>query len=171
MTYQQTQVIQVILNQTNSKLYGRRKNACLAMGKARGYIKWPQFVTSLLLGSKMALTSLPMVQTLFLFDHRLSKQEISMARLMAKPICVIPARMDSSRFPGKSLEPMLNMPLCFTCMNDVDFTEFEEVLVATCDEVIRQAVIAHGGTCVMTQNTLKGALTGLRNVYNYILRI
>ena len=33
------------------------------------------------------------------------------------------------------------------------YTEFEEVLVATCDEVIRQAVIAHGGTCVMTQNT------------------
>lgn len=70
------------------------------------------------------------------------------------PICVIPARMGSSRFPGKSLEPLLGHPLVLhvydrCCLYD----QFSEVIVATCDQMIEDQVIAHGGVSVMTSDS------------------
>ena len=57
---------------------------------------------------------------------------------MNRTVCIIPARMDSSRFPGKPLANLLGMPLvlhvwhrCLLC------TAFERVVVATCDDEIR----------------------------------
>jgi 3-deoxy-manno-octulosonate cytidylyltransferase (CMP-KDO synthetase) len=73
---------------------------------------------------------------------------------MNRAVCIIPARMGSSRFPGKPLENLLGLPLILhiyeRCMM---YDGFDRVVVATCDEVIHQAVIAHGGESVMTSNT------------------
>jgi 3-deoxy-manno-octulosonate cytidylyltransferase (CMP-KDO synthetase) len=71
-----------------------------------------------------------------------------------KAICVIPARMGSSRFPGKPLKPLLGMPLIqhvyFRCRQ---YDGFDRVVVATCDEEIAQSIHSAGGEAVMTADT------------------
>jgi 3-deoxy-manno-octulosonate cytidylyltransferase (CMP-KDO synthetase) len=71
-----------------------------------------------------------------------------------KPICIIPARMGSSRFPGKSLEPLLGLPLVLHVYERcLLYKDFSDVFVATCDTEIMEAVKAHGGKAVMTADT------------------
>jgi 3-deoxy-manno-octulosonate cytidylyltransferase (CMP-KDO synthetase) len=66
-------------------------------------------------------------------------------------IGIIPARMDSSRFPGKPMEkihgiPMIGHVYFRSKMADV----FNEVYVATCDEEILDYITSIGGKAVMT---------------------
>lgn len=73
---------------------------------------------------------------------------------MNKPICIIPARMGSSRFPGKSLAPLLDFPLVLHVYERCKLYDgFAEVIVATCDEEIEEAVVSHGGISVMTSSS------------------
>lgn len=73
---------------------------------------------------------------------------------MSGPICIIPARMASSRYPGKSLEPLLGLPLVFHVYERCRlFDGFFDVLIATCDDEIMAAAEAHGAPAVMTANT------------------
>ena len=73
---------------------------------------------------------------------------------MTKPVCVIPARMGSSRYPGKPLEPMLGLPLVLHVYERCRlYVGFSEVLIATCDEEIMSAAEGHGAPAVMTANT------------------
>ena len=70
-----------------------------------------------------------------------------------RAICVIPARMASSRFPGKPLAPMLGMPLVLHVWHRCRlFDGFERVVVATCDTEIARAVEAAGAEAVMTSD-------------------
>ncbi|MBU4185459.1 MAG: 3-deoxy-manno-octulosonate cytidylyltransferase [Proteobacteria bacterium] len=69
-------------------------------------------------------------------------------------VAVIPARMGSSRFPGKPLAMILNLPMIEhvrrrVCLSDV----IDDVYVATCDQEIFDVVIRFGGKTVMTKNT------------------
>ncbi len=71
-----------------------------------------------------------------------------------KIVTIIPARMGSSRFPGKPLKKILGLPMiehvrrrAFLC--DV----VDEVYVATCDQEIIDVVSQYGGKAVMTANT------------------
>ena len=71
-----------------------------------------------------------------------------------KLVCVIPARMGSSRYPGKPLAPLLGLPLVLHVLDRCRLYEtFDEVVVATCDTEILEAVEAHGGRAVMTADT------------------
>ena len=73
---------------------------------------------------------------------------------MNRSVCVIPARMGSSRFPGKPLEKMLGLPMILHIHDRCRLYDgFERVVVATCDQVIHDAVSAHGGEAVMTADT------------------
>ncbi len=74
-------------------------------------------------------------------------------------ICVIPARMASGRFPGKPLKPLLGLALvlhvyqrCRLCPG------LDRIVVATCDEEIRQAVEDHGAEAVMTSPAHPGCV-------------
>jgi 3-deoxy-manno-octulosonate cytidylyltransferase (CMP-KDO synthetase) len=70
-----------------------------------------------------------------------------------RAICVIPARMASSRFPGKPLAPLLGMPLVLHVWHRCRlFDGFERVVVATCDVEIARAVEAAGAEAVMTSD-------------------
>lgn len=63
----------------------------------------------------------------------------------------IPARMGSSRFPGKPLAPILGRPMIEHVYYRTALCPMvDEVFVATCDEEIREAVERFGGKVIMT---------------------
>jgi 3-deoxy-manno-octulosonate cytidylyltransferase (CMP-KDO synthetase) len=69
-------------------------------------------------------------------------------------ICVIPARLGSSRYPGKPLAALLGIPLVLHVWHRCCLSrEFERVVVATCDAEIADAVTAAGGEAVMTSRS------------------
>src|SRR5690349_22396981 len=64
---------------------------------------------------------------------------------------VVPARMGSTRFPGKPLAPLLGRPMIEHVVRRVAMcARLDAVHVATCDAAIRDAVIAFGGSAIMT---------------------
>lgn len=74
-----------------------------------------------------------------------------MSKAVAKIIAVIPARMGSSRFPGKPLAYILGRPMIEHVVRRAGMCErLEAVYVATCDEEIRAAVEGFGGNVLMT---------------------
>lgn len=65
--------------------------------------------------------------------------------------CIIPARMSSSRFPGKPLHKILGKELILhVCEIAAECRNIEQVIVTTEDEEIRDLVTYHGFGCVMT---------------------
>jgi len=67
---------------------------------------------------------------------------------------VIPARMASSRYPGKPLVPILGLPLVEHVRRRALLAQgVDLVAVATCDEPIKATVEASGGCAVMTKDT------------------
>jgi 3-deoxy-manno-octulosonate cytidylyltransferase (CMP-KDO synthetase) len=68
-----------------------------------------------------------------------------------KIVAVIPARMGSTRFPGKPLAPILGRPMIeHVYRRTAMCTSLDDVFVATCDQEIMDAVNAFGGTPFMT---------------------
>lgn len=67
---------------------------------------------------------------------------------------IIPARMGSSRFPGKPLAKILDLPMIEHVRRRVSFCDLvDDVYVATCDEEVREAVESYGGRVIMTAAT------------------
>lgn len=66
---------------------------------------------------------------------------------------VIPARMASSRYPGKPLEKILGLPLVEHVRRRSLLAGNHLVVVATCDTSIKEAIEAFGGQAVMTKDT------------------
>ncbi len=70
---------------------------------------------------------------------------------MAQVIAVIPARHAASRFPGKPLALLLGKPMVEHVVRRCEEAGcFDEVVVATDDERIAQAVRSFGGRAVLT---------------------
>jgi 3-deoxy-manno-octulosonate cytidylyltransferase (CMP-KDO synthetase) len=68
-----------------------------------------------------------------------------------KVVAVVPARMGSSRFPGKPLAPLLGRPMVEHVVRRAAMCDLlDAVYVATCDEEIRAAVEGFGGDVLMT---------------------
>jgi 3-deoxy-manno-octulosonate cytidylyltransferase (CMP-KDO synthetase) len=68
-----------------------------------------------------------------------------------KIVGVIPARMASTRFPGKPLAPILGIPMIeHVVRRSAMSRSLEEVFVATCDEEIARVVKDFGGEVIMT---------------------
>lgn len=71
-----------------------------------------------------------------------------------KVIVVVPARMASSRYPGKPLAKILGLPMIEHVRRRALLAEgVDDVVVATCDEEIADVVHAAGGKAVMTADT------------------
>ncbi len=71
-----------------------------------------------------------------------------------KVVAVIPARMASTRFPGKPLADILGLPMIEHVRRRVALSPvIREVVVATCDREIFQVVAANGGQAIMTAPT------------------
>ncbi len=68
-------------------------------------------------------------------------------------ISIIPARMGSSRFPGKPMKDILGMPMIGHVYKRVKMSKtLSEVYVATCDSEIYDYIDSIGGKAVMTSN-------------------
>jgi 3-deoxy-manno-octulosonate cytidylyltransferase (CMP-KDO synthetase) len=73
---------------------------------------------------------------------------------LAKCIAVVPARMASTRFPGKPLVEIAGLPMIEHVRRRALLADgIDEVVVATCDTEIADAVKAAGGMAVMTADT------------------
>jgi len=73
---------------------------------------------------------------------------------MTRTVCIIPARMGSSRFPGKPLEKLLGLEMILHIHDRCRLYDgFERVIVATCDVDIKDAVEVHGGEVMMTADS------------------
>ena len=71
-----------------------------------------------------------------------------------KVVAVLPARMGSSRYPGKPLTPIFGIPMIEHVRRRVEAMRFiDEVYVATCDKEIRDVVEAAGGRVIMTKDS------------------
>ena len=66
-------------------------------------------------------------------------------------LAILPARMGSSRFPGKPLHNICGIPMIGHCYLRAKMaTQIDDVYVATCDKEIFDYVEQIGGKCVMT---------------------
>jgi 3-deoxy-manno-octulosonate cytidylyltransferase (CMP-KDO synthetase) len=71
-----------------------------------------------------------------------------------KVAAVIPARMAASRFPGKPLAKILDLPMIEHVRRRALLCDvLDQVYVATCDQSIMDVVTAAGGQAVMTRDT------------------
>ncbi len=71
-----------------------------------------------------------------------------------KTIAIIPARMSSSRFPGKPMVDILGMPMIGHVYKRVKMSKtLDEVYIATCDKEIYDYAQTIGAKAVMTKNT------------------
>lgn len=68
---------------------------------------------------------------------------------------VIPARFGSSRFPGKPLAPLMGKPLIQHVYERVRAAGIDQVLVATDDDRIGEAVKKFGGTAVLSHEPFR----------------
>jgi 3-deoxy-manno-octulosonate cytidylyltransferase (CMP-KDO synthetase) len=68
-------------------------------------------------------------------------------------VVLIPARYNSTRFPGKLLAPLKGMPLIqHAYMNSSKSLLSSDVIVATDNKEIHEQVLSFGGKCVMTSS-------------------
>ena len=66
-------------------------------------------------------------------------------------VAVIPARMASSRFPGKPMAKIHGMPMIGHCYCRVRLCEeLDDTYVATCDQEIFDYIASIGGKAIMT---------------------
>jgi len=66
-------------------------------------------------------------------------------------VAVIPARMASSRFPGKPIAPLHRLPMIEHVFRRVKLcSQLDEVYIATCDDEIRDVAEGFGARVIMT---------------------
>lgn len=70
------------------------------------------------------------------------------------PIVVIPARMDSTRLPGKPLADIAGLPMIVHVLRRAEAAGIGPVAVACAEEAIAESVRAAGGTAVLTDPRL-----------------
>jgi 3-deoxy-manno-octulosonate cytidylyltransferase (CMP-KDO synthetase) len=70
-----------------------------------------------------------------------------------KILAIIPARMASSRFPGKPMMPILGKPMIGHVYEKVSKSLFlNKVAVATCDQEIKEYIESIGGQAIITSD-------------------
>jgi 3-deoxy-manno-octulosonate cytidylyltransferase (CMP-KDO synthetase) len=70
----------------------------------------------------------------------------------ANTLVLIPARMASTRLPGKPLKDIAGLPMIVQVVRRAEAARAGRVVVATDSEAIRDAVASHGGEAVMTRS-------------------
>ena len=77
-----------------------------------------------------------------------------MERNEMKIVAIIPARMNATRFPGKPIKNILNLPMIEHVRRRVLLCKrLAGVYVATCDDAIKEVVESSGGNVIMTSDS------------------
>ncbi|AYR08265.1 3-deoxy-D-manno-octulosonate cytidylyltransferase [Leptospira borgpetersenii serovar Hardjo-bovis str. Sponselee] len=86
-----------------------------------------------------------------------------------KTIAVLPARMASSRFPDKPLVKISGLEMIEHVRRRVEMSSsVDKVVVATCDEIIKQRIESFGGKAVMTSDVHRGCIDRVAEAALYI---
>lgn len=86
-----------------------------------------------------------------------------------KIVGIIPARMESSRFPGKPLADILGMPMIGHIYHRCKMSNIlDDVYVATCNTEIYDYIESLGGKVIMTANTHERASDRAAEALNII---
>lgn len=86
-----------------------------------------------------------------------------------KIVVVIPARYQSSRFPGKPLADICGKPMIWWVYNNVSKSnKFNEVVVATDDNRIEKVCLEYGINCIMTSSHHENHISRVWEVSNKI---
>jgi len=73
---------------------------------------------------------------------------------MKNIIAIIPARIDSSRFPGKPMAPINGIPMIGHCYYRTKMcNDLSDTYVATCDKEIHDYIQSIGGKSIMTSDS------------------
>lgn len=98
--------------------------------------------------------------------------------MSSNTIILIPARMASSRLPGKPLADINGLPMIVHVVTRALESKVGDVYVACCEREVYEAVRAHGGKAMMTDpNHVSGTdriyevLTALKQDYEYIINV
>lgn len=84
-------------------------------------------------------------------------------------IGIIPARMASSRFPGKPMKNIFGMPMIGHCLKRSLMSKtLSEVYVATCDKEIFDYVISIDGKAILTSETHERASDRVAEALNIV---
>ena len=85
-----------------------------------------------------------------------------------KKVIVIPARLDSSRLPGKPLRKILGIPLVEHIYRRCSLSSINDIYIATPDIEIKHTVEEFGGKTIMTSPKHKRACDRIAEACNYI---
>ena len=85
-------------------------------------------------------------------------------------IIIIPARLQAVRFPNKPLADINGKPMIVRVMEQAQKANIGEVVVACGDVEIYDAVVAHGGNAVMTDNDLPSGSDRIYQAYEKLGR-
>lgn len=92
-----------------------------------------------------------------------------MSRELVRVVAVIPARMRSSRFPGKALLEVRGLPMVEHVRRRALLSQaFSDVVVATCDQEIAEVVEGYGGRILMTSPDHPGATDRVAEAMRYL---
>ncbi|EKO59968.1 3-deoxy-D-manno-octulosonate cytidylyltransferase [Leptospira kirschneri str. H2] len=81
----------------------------------------------------------------------------------------MPARMASSRFPNKPLVKISGLEMIEHVRRRVEMSSsVDEVVVATCDEIIKQRIESFGGKAVMTSDVHRGCIDRVAEAALYV---
>ena len=88
---------------------------------------------------------------------------------MKNTAIVIPARMDSSRFPGKPMKKINGIPMIGHCYYRANMSKLKNsVYVATCDKEISDYIKSIGGNVIMTSHNHQRASERVGEAINII---
>src|SRR5678815_1182588 len=86
--------------------------------------------------------------------HHAAVEALNMDSKGQRISAVIPARMESTRFPGKPLALLHGLPMIEHVLRRAKFcSQLDEVYIATCNDDIRDAAVAFGANVIMTSAT------------------
>lgn len=86
-----------------------------------------------------------------------------------KAIGIIPARMASSRYPGKPMKKIHGIPMIGHCYLRAKMSDaLSEVYVATCDKEVFDYITSLGGKAVMTADTHERASDRTAEALEYV---
>ena len=98
------------------------------------------------------------------------KYYIRFINMNRKTICIIPARLASTRFPNKPLAKVLGLSMSRHILRRVKLSNnIDEIYYAVCDKKLYDHIVEDGGNAVMTKNSHETCIDRVEEAVRKIL--